>query len=188
MTYAIIEVGGKQYRVREGQRLLVDRLRESEGTTFAPKVLFVGGDGGPLLDPRGGEVTAKVLAAVRGPKVRIGKYRRRTGYRRHAGFRASLTQIEIAAISSSGVPRRRTRLARAEAAPVAAQAGAAREGAETALPAGYGEMTVSDIKAALPSWSRAAVEAALAHEREHGKRKGALAALEAALAREDGGA
>ena len=45
MTYAIIKVAGKQYRVREGERLLVDRLQQDEGTTFAPTVLLVGGDG-----------------------------------------------------------------------------------------------------------------------------------------------
>ena len=44
MTYAIIKVAGKQYRVREGERLLVDRLRDDEGATFAPTVLLVGGN------------------------------------------------------------------------------------------------------------------------------------------------
>ena len=61
MTYAIIKVAGKQYRVREGERLLVDRLHEDDGATFAPTVLLVGGDGGPQLDPGDGVVTAKVL-------------------------------------------------------------------------------------------------------------------------------
>ena len=95
MTYAIIKVAGKQYRVREGERLLVDRLAHDEGATFSPTVLLVGGgDDAPTLDPSV-TVTAKVLGAVKGPKIRIGKYRKRTGYRRHTGFRASLTQIEI---------------------------------------------------------------------------------------------
>ena len=58
MTYAIIKVAGKQYRVREGERLLVDRLREDEGATFAPTVLLVGGNGGAQLDPGDGLVTA----------------------------------------------------------------------------------------------------------------------------------
>src|SRR5881394_2443418 len=44
-TYAIISLGGKQYRVREGERLLVDRLTTGEGKTFQPDVLFTGGDG-----------------------------------------------------------------------------------------------------------------------------------------------
>ena len=45
MSYAIISVGGKQYRVREGERLLVDRLALEDGATFTPSVLLVGGDG-----------------------------------------------------------------------------------------------------------------------------------------------
>jgi len=98
MTYAIIKVAGKQYRVREGERLLVDRLNEDEGATFAPTVLLVGGDGGPQLEPSDGVVRAKVLGQTKGPKIRIGKYKKRTGYKRHTGFRAALTQIEIESI------------------------------------------------------------------------------------------
>ena len=95
MTYAIIKVAGKQYRVREGERLLVDRLRQDEGSTFAPTVLLVGGNGGAQLDPADGVVTAKVLGDTKGPKIRIGKYKRRTGYKRHTGFRAATSRIEI---------------------------------------------------------------------------------------------
>ncbi len=79
MTYAIIKVAGKQYRVREGERLLVDRLAEDDGATFSPTVLLVGGDGTPVLEPSDVKVTAKVLGAVKGPKIRIGKYKKRTG-------------------------------------------------------------------------------------------------------------
>ena len=86
MTYAIIKVAGKQYRVREGERLLVDRLHQDEGATFAPTVLLVGGDGAAKLDPGDGVVTAKVLGDTKGPKIRIGKYKKRTGYRRHNGL------------------------------------------------------------------------------------------------------
>jgi large subunit ribosomal protein L21 len=96
--YAIISVGGKQYRVREGQRLLVDRLGTAEGKTFTPDVLLVGGNGKPDLSPKAGLVTARVVGHVRGDKIRIAKYRPKTGYRRHTGFRASLSQIEIESI------------------------------------------------------------------------------------------
>ena len=51
-TYAIISVGGKQYRVHEGEKLLVDRLKHGEGKTFQPTVLLVGGDGGTRSLPR----------------------------------------------------------------------------------------------------------------------------------------
>jgi large subunit ribosomal protein L21 len=98
--YAIISVGGKQYRVHEGQRLLVDRLGTDEGKTFTPDVLLVGGGGEPDLKPKAGLVTARVVGHVRGDKLRIGKYRPKSGYRRHTGFRASLSQIEIESIGA----------------------------------------------------------------------------------------
>ena len=98
-NYAIISLGGKQYRVREGEKLLVDRLKTDEGKTFHPDILFAGGDGKADLKPKI-QVTAKVLGHVKGEKIRIGKYRRRTGYRRHNGYRSSLSQIEITAIGA----------------------------------------------------------------------------------------
>jgi large subunit ribosomal protein L21 len=98
-NYAIISVGGKQYRVREGEKLLVDRVKTDEGKTFHPDILFLGGEGKADLKPRL-QVTAKVLGHVKGEKIRIGKYRRRTGYRRHTGYRSSLSQIEITAIGA----------------------------------------------------------------------------------------
>ena len=102
--YAIIKLGGKQYVVREGEKLLVDRLDVAENKTFQPDVLFEGGDGKAELSPKGKHVTAKVLGHVQGEKIRIGKYRRRTGYRRHTGHRSKLTQIEIQSIG----PKRST--------------------------------------------------------------------------------
>jgi len=101
MTYAIISLGGKQYRVQEGQRLVVDRLPHAEKKTFHPDVLFVGGDGKAELAPKGVQVTATVVGSTLGEKIRIGKYKKRTGYRRHTGHRAKLTQIEITAIGSA---------------------------------------------------------------------------------------
>jgi large subunit ribosomal protein L21 len=98
--YAIISLGGKQYRVQEGDRLLVDRLPNAEGKTFHPDVLFTEGGGKPNLSPRV-QVTAKVVGSPLGEKIRIGKYKKRTGYRRHTGFRAKLTEIEIQSIGSS---------------------------------------------------------------------------------------
>ena len=99
MSYAIITVGGKQYRVQEGERLLVDRLKTDEGKTFNPRVLLTGGNGKTEISPST-TVTARVVSHELGDKIRIGKYRRRTGYRRHTGFRASLTQIEIESIGT----------------------------------------------------------------------------------------
>jgi large subunit ribosomal protein L21 len=98
--YAIISVGGSQYRVSEGQRLLVDRIPQDEKKTFHPAILFVGGDGKAELGPKNTQVTARVIEHVRGPKIRVGKYRQRTGYRRHTGHRSELTEIEIESIGS----------------------------------------------------------------------------------------
>ena len=96
MSYAIIHVGGKQYRVREGEWLLVDRLPYEQGATFTPDVLLIGGDGDALLgdELKGQTVTATVTEHLLGKKVIVGKHRRRTGYRRRNGFRARLSKIQ----------------------------------------------------------------------------------------------
>jgi large subunit ribosomal protein L21 len=179
MTYAIIKVAGKQYRVREGERLLVDRLNEDEGATFAPTVLLVGGDGGPQLEPSDGVVRAKVLGQTKGPKIRIGKYKKRTGYKRHTGFRASLTQIEIESIGGA-------KSSRAAAKPKAEPTAAETEERVKGMPSGYEDMTVADIKQASSGWNRPMLEAALEYEQAHAGRKGAIAALESALADKEG--
>jgi large subunit ribosomal protein L21 len=116
-SYAIITVGGKQYRVVEGERLLVDRLPHDEGKTFSPTLLLVGGDGDPNLDPKGITVTARVVGHVLGDKIRIGKYRPKSGYRRHTGFRAKLSQIEIESIGKKTASRAKKQDAPAEEKP-----------------------------------------------------------------------
>src|SRR5919201_5668007 len=100
MNYAIISLGGKQYRVREGERLLVDRLPTEEGKTFEPAVLMVGSNGDVDFEGKAVVVTARVVGHVLGKKVRIGKYRPKTGYRRHTGYRARLSQVEIESIGA----------------------------------------------------------------------------------------
>ena len=165
MTYAIISIGGKQYRVQEGERLLVDRLAQDEGKTFSPDVLLVGGDGGSTAT-----VTARVTGHVRGKKIRIGKYRPKTGYRRHTGFRAALTQIEIESIGAKKAAAKKAQPAPKEEAKAEAPKRTAHP------PKGYEEMTIADIKEGVGSWRRPQIEAALEYEREHGNRKGAIAA------------
>ena len=105
MSYAIISLGGKQYRVQEGERLLVDRLPHAEGKTFQPDVLLTGGDGKPNLSPSV-QVTAKVVGERRGEKIRIGKYKAKKGYKRHTGFRAALSEIEIQSIGARSAARK----------------------------------------------------------------------------------
>jgi large subunit ribosomal protein L21 len=196
MDYAIIRVGGKQYRVREGETLVVDRLKTDEGKTFTPELLLGGA---------GATVTAKVVSHERGPKIRIGKYRRRTGYKRHNGFRAAITRIQIESIAGTGkqaAPEKKAAAPKAEAAPKVEAAAvetaavettavettavetAAAETTPPGLPEGYEGLTVAQIHAGAPSWSPAELAAALAYEQEHAKRKGALAALTSAIEKE----
>ena len=183
MSYAIISVGGKQYRVREGELLLVDRVALEDGATFTPPVLLVGGDGSTAIAPDDVVVTAKVVAATKGPKIRIGKYKKRTGYKRHTGFRASLTQIQIESIGAGKARAATKKAAKAAAAPAEAPVEKTPAAAPASgVPDGYATMTVADVKAAATGWDRETIAAALAHEQEHGKRKGAIATLESALA------
>jgi large subunit ribosomal protein L21 len=169
--YAIISLGGKQYRVQEGERLLVDRLREDEGATLQPRVLLVGGNGAPDLQPST-TVTARVVGHELGEKIRIGKYRRRTGYKKHTGHRSRLTRIEIESIGAA-------KRAKAAATPKAEEKPAAK--AEIAAGPDVGAMTIAQITEAASGWSRVQVESALEQERSGKARKGALAALESAL-------
>jgi large subunit ribosomal protein L21 len=178
MSYAIITVGGKQYRVREGERLLVDRVKTDEGKTFSPQLLMLGGNGEPDFES-GSAVTARVVGHVLGDKIRIGKYKKRTGYKRHNGFRAHLSQIEIESIGA------KTRAAapkpKAEAKPEAASTAEA-PAAPKGMPKDYADLTVAAIAEAAPGWRRPQLEAALEYERANANRKGALAAIESTLA------
>ena len=179
MSYAIISLGGKQYRVQEGERLLVDRLRTDEGKTFTPDVLLVGGNGEPDLSPKAGLVTGRVVGHVRGDKIRIGKYRPKSGYRRHTGFRASLSQIEIESIGA----KKQEKQEKPKDEKQQAQAASAPRG----LPKGYDDMTVAQVSEGAAEWRKPQLEAALEYERAHANRKGAVAALESALAAKEEG-
>jgi large subunit ribosomal protein L21 len=123
-TYAVISVGGKQYRVREGEHLLVDRVPMDEGKTFHPDLLLLGGDGEAKFgdgELKGAQVTARVAAHVLGEKVIVGKHKRRTGYRRRNGHRSRLSKIEIQAIGKKAAR------ASAGAKPAAAKKPAAKK-------------------------------------------------------------
>ena len=185
MDYAIIRVGGKQYRVSEGQTLVVDRLKTDEGKTFTPDV---------LLGDAGATVTAKVLTHERGPKIRIGKYKKRTGYKRHNGFRSAISRIQIESIGTGkAAPAKKAAAPKAEKAAPKVEAVAVEAvvveavvaEASGALPEGYSGLTVAQIQAGVGTWSPAERAAALAYEQEHAKRKGALAALESAIGKDD---
>jgi large subunit ribosomal protein L21 len=97
--YAVVETGGKQYRVEKGTTLLVDRLPEDEGAkvdlrpvAFLDKKLVVGKDLEKV------KVEAKVAGHERGPKIRVFKYKPKKGYRKRQGHRSELTRLEVTEI------------------------------------------------------------------------------------------
>lgn len=101
--YAVIETGGKQYRVAVGDKVKVEKLEANPGDTVdLDRVLMVAnGDevrvGAPTLDDK---VSAKVVSHGRGEKVRIFKMRRRKHYRKQQGHRQSYTELEITGIGA----------------------------------------------------------------------------------------
>lgn len=100
--YAVIETGGKQYKVEEGTSLLVDRLDAKEGDKVSLRPVFFRGDavlaGGKELDKV--KVEAKVAEHLRGPKVKVFKYKAKKGYRRRAGHRSELTRLEVTTLKA----------------------------------------------------------------------------------------
>ena len=162
----------------------MDRLATEPGKTFTPAVLFLGGDGEPDLKPSA-TVTAKVVDHVLGEKIRIGKRRAKTGYRKQTGFRAHLSQIEIQSIGAAAkrataAPEQEQPASRTKAEPKSAPEAAAPAAAEP--PRGYEDFTVADISEKSKRWKVEQLEAALEFEKKNANRKGAIAALESALA------
>ncbi len=103
--YAVIETGGKQYRVEEGDVIDVELTSESAepGSEISfDRVLMVGGDsprvGSPVLS--GASVRGSLVDHVRGPKIKVFKKKRRKGYRRTQGHRQDLRRVRIDAIEA----------------------------------------------------------------------------------------
>ncbi|GAB5452857.1 MAG: 50S ribosomal protein L21 [Halioglobus sp.] len=101
--YAVIESGGKQHRVSEGEVLKLEKIEAATGETVEfDRVLMVGGDsvkiGTPLVD--GGKVTAEVLAHGRHAKIKIVKFNRRKHHRKETGHRQWFTEVKITGISA----------------------------------------------------------------------------------------
>jgi large subunit ribosomal protein L21 len=104
--YAVIKVGGKQYKVEQGQTLLVDRQPVEPGASFAPSVLMTGGDevvtDGKKLE---GAVTAQVVEHLRGEKLKVFTFKPKRGFKKTRGHRSELSRIQIDSIGPSK-PRR----------------------------------------------------------------------------------
>ena len=98
--YAVVKTGGKQYRLEQGQTLLVERLSADEGASVnLDPLLYVDGDTvveGPDISKV--TVEAKIVAHERGPKLRVVKFRPKRGYKRRTGHRQELTRLEITSI------------------------------------------------------------------------------------------
>jgi large subunit ribosomal protein L21 len=101
--YAVIETGGKQYKVQPGEEVQVERLPAAVGETIAlDRVLLVGdGDSVEIGRPTvaGARVLAEVVAQEKGPKIIVFRYKRKVRYRRKTGHRQLLTRLRIKEIA-----------------------------------------------------------------------------------------
>lgn len=104
MKYAVIETGGKQYLVHEGQELKVEKLELADGEKITFDALLMSEDGttavigAPVV--KGSKVTATILKTALGEKISIVKYKRKVRYRRHTGHRQPFTAIKIDSITA----------------------------------------------------------------------------------------
>ena len=100
--YAVIESGGKQYKVEEGTKLLVDRLDAKDGDKISLRpVLFRDGDVVVGKDLAKVKVEAKVVENLRGKKIKVFKYKAKKGYRKRAGHRSELTKLEVTSLKGA---------------------------------------------------------------------------------------
>ena len=100
-TYAVVEVGGNQHRVSEGDYILVDRIADKEGAKVALKPLMLRGKD-VVLDAKGLEkvkVEAEILGHERGEKIRVFKFKPKRGYKKTQGHRQELTRLEVTKIT-----------------------------------------------------------------------------------------
>jgi large subunit ribosomal protein L21 len=103
-TYAIIETGGKQYRVAVGDRLAIEKLPVEAGSDITfDRVLMIGGDGAARVGTptvAGASVSAQIEEQFRGPKIIVFKYKPKKRYRRRTGHRQAQTRVAITAINA----------------------------------------------------------------------------------------
>lgn len=112
MEYVVIRTGGKQYRVKAGDVLEVDKLPVEKNSiiTFNDVLLYVSDGqvklGTPLLSDV--KVKAKVLDQIKGEKIHVRKFKAKARYRRHVGFRPLLTRVQIEKIESGKIQQTKT--------------------------------------------------------------------------------
>lgn len=110
MKYAIVRIGGSQYKVQEGDEIEVDRLpqKETEALVF-PEVLLVVDDGEVNIGQptvEGTTIKAKIISHLKGEKIRVARFRAKSRYRKVRGFRAALTKIKIEKITTQAVAKK----------------------------------------------------------------------------------
>jgi large subunit ribosomal protein L21 len=111
--YAVVETGGKQYKVEKGTSLLVDRLSAREGDKVALRAVMFR-DREVVAEPKELDkvkVEATVAEHLRGPKIKVFKYKPKKGYRRRAGHRSELTKLEVTEIKMGAARRAAARRA-----------------------------------------------------------------------------
>ncbi len=131
MVYAIVRAGGRQEKVSVGDVLEIDRLHAAPGDSVELPVLLLV-DGADVTSDKAAlakaSVTVEVVAATKGPKINILKYKNKTGYRKRQGHRQHHTQVKVTGIETG-----------AAAAPVKATAKATEKATATASAAGASE-------------------------------------------------
>ncbi len=101
--YAIIAAGGRQYRVSQGDVIYIDKVNQENDSQISFDVLLLGGDGDIKVgDPiiKGAKVEGKVLAQVKGEKIKVYKYKSKKDYNKLTGHRQPYTKVEITAITA----------------------------------------------------------------------------------------
>lgn len=131
-TYAVVEVGGNQHKVSEGDFILVDRIADKEGAKVALKPLMLRGKD-VVLDAKGLEkvkVEATIRGHERGEKIRVFKFKPKRGYKRTQGHRQELTRLEVTKITGGATAAKKAPAAKAEAKPAAEKAPAKKPAAK----------------------------------------------------------
>jgi large subunit ribosomal protein L21 len=99
-VYAIVRSGGRQHKVAVGDVIEVDRMTDVAGASVSLQPLLLVDGETVTTDVATANVTAEVLAETKGPKIRILKYKNKTGYRKRQGHRQKYTQVRVTGIES----------------------------------------------------------------------------------------
>ncbi len=151
--YAVIELCGKQYKVAQGDEFLVDRLDLDEGKTLSITPLLLGGETRAITadELKGSKVKAKVEEHLLGDKIRVFKYKPKSGYRRTKGHRSRLSKVSIQTITGPGGKKIEAKAeAKAETKPAAKaeKAETKAEKAETKAPKAEAKTAKAETKSA----------------------------------------